>query len=85
MDALIARVVENNHGWATLARVGLIAMTGMRRSQVMRLTADDFRLDCEPFIIINDSGKDGEPHIKPLTAEGERALLVCSSELGPAT
>jgi hypothetical protein len=71
LDALIGRAVANNRGWNTLARTRLIALTGMRHSQVMRLLREDFRLDDPvPFIIVGDPGKDGKPHIKPLNEEG---------------
>ncbi len=77
LDALIGRVVANNRGWETLARVRLIALTGMRHSQVMRLSREDFVLDAEiPYIVVADPGKDGEPHIKPLTQEGVNAARL---------
>jgi site-specific recombinase XerD len=48
-DALTKRVEQNNRGWKTLARIRVIAETGMRHSQVMRLQLHDMWLDHQPL------------------------------------
>ena len=75
--ALERRVKAQNRGWRTLARLKVIALTGMRHSQVMRLEADHFYLDHDPpFALVVDPGKDGEPHAKPLTQDGVDAFRL---------
>lgn len=75
--ALTARVSAQNRGWRTLARLQVIAMTGMRHSQVMRLELDHVCLDHDPpYVIVVDPGKDGEPHAKPLTPDGVAAFRL---------
>jgi|KBSSwiStaDraftv2_1062776.scaffolds.fasta_scaffold179254_2 integrase len=84
-DALIARVERNNRGWKTLARVRVIAETGMRHSQVMRLQTHDVWLDNEPpVVLVNQPGKGGRPHWKPLTQEGVTAfrLFIAKNAFG---
>ena len=76
-DAMAERVARNNHGWQTLARLRVIAETGMRHSQVMRLTANDLWLDSiPPLVCVNDAGKGGRNHWKPLTEEGVAAFRL---------
>jgi integrase len=59
----------------TLARV--IAETGMRHSQVMRLTLPDIWLDHQPPVVfVNRPGKGGKPHWKPLTERGVEAFKL---------
>jgi integrase/recombinase XerD len=71
-DAMATRVKRNNRGWQTLARLRVIAETGMRHSQVMRLEPTDIWLDHQPPVVaVNRPGKGGKPHWKPLT---ERAV-----------
>ncbi len=71
------RVKAQNRGWRTLARLRVIALTGMRHSQVMRLEKDHVYLDHDPpYVVVVDPGKDGEPHAKPLTADGVEAFRL---------
>jgi site-specific recombinase XerD len=75
--ALEKRVKAQNRGWRTLARLKVIALTGMRHSQVMRLETDHLYLDHDPpFALVVDPGKDGEPHAKPLTQDGVDAFRL---------
>ncbi len=75
--ALEQRVTAQNRGWRTLARLKVIALTGMRHSQVMRLEADHFFLEHDPpYVVVVDPGKDGEPHAKPLTPDGVEAFRL---------
>jgi integrase len=75
--ALEARVKRQNRGWKTLARLKVIALTGMRHSQVMRLERDHVFLDHDPpFVVVADPGKDGAPHAKPLTPDGVDAFKL---------
>ena len=77
LAALQARAKRNNRGWKTLARAKLIAPTGMRHWQVMRLEPDHVFLECEnPYVVVVDHGKNGEPHAKPLTPEGVDAFRL---------
>jgi integrase/recombinase XerD len=77
LDALESRVKQFNRGWKTLARLKVIALTGMRHSQVMRLKLEDLFVHEElPYVRVTDPGKDGEPHIKPLTKEGVEAFAL---------
>jgi len=70
-------VEKNNRGWQTLARLRVIAETGMRHSQVMRLTPNDLWLDNHPPLVnVNVAGKGGRTHWKPLTAEGVAAFRL---------
>lgn len=80
--ALEARVHRYNRGHKTLARLKVIALTGMRHSQVMRLESDHVFVDHDPpFVIVEEPGKDGEPHAKPLTSDGVEAFnLFVSAE-----
>jgi site-specific recombinase XerD len=80
--ALEARVQKYNRGHKTLARLKVIALTGMRHSQVMRLESDHVFVDHDPpFVIVEEPGKDGEPHAKPLTLDGVEAFkLFVSAE-----
>jgi len=85
-DALAARTKQNNRGWKTLARLRVIAATGMRHSQVMRLGPHDIWLDQDPpIVVVNQAGKGGKPHWKPLTAEGVAAfrLFIEKKAFGP--
>jgi integrase len=86
VDAFAKRVAENNRGWKTLARTRVIAATGMRHSQVMRLKREDIWLDHEPpVVVINEAGKGGKAHWKPLTAEGVAAfeMFIEKAAFGP--
>jgi integrase len=75
--ALEARVRAQNPGWQTLARLKVIAPTGMRHSQVMRLARDHVYIDHDPpYVVVVDPGKDGEPHAKPLTPDGVDAFRL---------
>jgi len=75
--ALEERVKTQNRGWRTLARLKVIALTGMRHSQVMRLESDHVYLDHDPpYVLVVDPGKDGEPHAKPLTPDGVDAFRL---------
>ena len=77
LAALAARVAKHNRGWKTLARCKVIALTGMRHSQVGRLMREDIWLDQDPpLVIVNKPGKDGKPHWKPLTAEAVAAFRL---------
>src|SRR5207247_2429986 len=61
--ALEHRVGKQNRGSKTLARLKVIALTGMRHSQVMRLEPDHVFVDHDPpYVIVEDPGKDGDPH-----------------------
>jgi integrase len=76
-DAFTARTKRNNRGWKTLARLRVIAATGMRHSQVMRLQQHDIWLDNDPpTVVVNQAGKGGKPHWKPLTADGVDAFKL---------
>jgi len=71
------RMKAQNRGWKTLARLRVIALTGMRHSQVMRLEKDHVYVDHDPpYLVVVDPGKDGEPHAKPLTADGVEAFRL---------
>jgi integrase len=75
--ALEARVKQQNRGRTTLARLKVIALTGMRHSQVMRLEPDHVFVDHDPpYVVVVDPGKDGEPHAKPLTPDGVEAFKL---------
>jgi integrase len=75
--ALESRVQRQNRGRKTMARLKVIALTGMRHSQVMRLEPDHVFVDHDPaYVIVVDPGKDGEPHAKPLTADGLEAFKL---------
>jgi integrase len=75
--ALTRRVTAQNRGWRTLARLKVIALTGMRHSQVMRLEPDHLYVDHDPpYVVVVDPGKDGEPHAKPLTPDGVEAFRL---------
>lgn len=75
LDALETRVNLWRRGGKTLARLKVLALTGMRHSQVMRLRRDDIVLEHEtPHVVVVDPGKDGAPHVKPLTPEGVEAF-----------
>ena len=75
--ALAARIEQNNRGWKTLARAKVIAFTGMRHSQVMRLTPNDLWLDSTPPLVsVNQAGKGGKAHWKPLTEDGVEAFRL---------
>jgi len=77
LAAMEARTKKWNRGWKTLARMKVIALTGMRHSQVKRLQPDDIALDHDvPHVVVVDAGKDGAPHAKPLTPEGVDALKL---------
>ena len=77
LAALEARTTKNNRGWKTLARSKVIALTGMRHSQVMRLESDHIFIEAEsPYVVVADPGKDGEPHVKPLTPDGVEAFRL---------
>ena len=77
LAALEARATKQNRGWKTLARTRVIALTGMRHSQVGRLTREDIWLDHDPpLVIVNRPGKNGKPHWKPLTAEAVEAFRL---------
>ena len=79
------RVAKQNRGWKTLARLRVIALTGMRHSQVMRLQREDVVLDHEaPHVMVVDPGKDGAPHVKPLTTDGVEAfeLFIAKNAFG---
>jgi integrase len=77
LTALESRTAKNNRGWKTLARARVIALTGMRHSQVMRLEPDHLFLDDEsPYVVVADPGKGGESHVKPLTREGIEAFRL---------
>lgn len=76
-DALSDRVKKNGKGWKTLARLSVIAQTGMRHSQVMRLQPTDIHLDeAPPVVYVGQPGKDGHPHWKPLTESGVAAFRM---------
>jgi integrase/recombinase XerD len=76
-DALADRVEQNNRGRKTLARIKLIAETGMRHSQVMRLQPHDIWLDHDPPVVfVNQPGKNGKAHWKPLTQQGVAAFRL---------
>ena len=77
LAALEARAKKQNRGWKTLARCRVIALTGMRHSQVGRLKREDIWLDYDPpLAIVNRPGKNGKPHWKPLTAEAVEAFRL---------
>jgi site-specific recombinase XerD len=74
---LEGRVKQQNRGWRTLARLKVIALTGMRHSQVMRFERDHVFLDHDPpLVVVADPGKEGEPHAKPLTPDGVNAFKL---------
>lgn len=76
-DALTERVGQNHRGWKTLARLRVIAETGMRHSQVMRLQSQDIWLDHEPPVVfVNQAGNGGKLHWKPLTEQGVVAFRL---------
>jgi integrase len=77
LDELAARTKKNNRGWKTLARLSVIAHTGLRHSQVMRLTATEIRHDADPpGIYCREPGKDNRSHWKPLTQYGVAACKL---------
>jgi hypothetical protein len=72
LDELWYRAAMNDRGWKTLARALVLAHTGMRPSQMMRLDPD---LHIRPYlddavaIVEVPSGKGGKAHWKPLTKD----------------
>lgn len=77
LAALQARAKKHNRGWKTLARAKVIALTGMRHSQVMRLEPDHVFIEGDhPYVVVVDPGKNGEPHVKPLTPDGVEAFRL---------
>jgi integrase/recombinase XerC len=87
LEALARRTVQNNRGWKTLARAMVLAFTGTRPSQMMRL---DVATHIAPFIdgdlpsVFIPAGKGGKSHIKPLPPGGVAAfrLFVNSAAQG---
>jgi integrase len=79
LDALWYRIAMNNRGWKTLARALVLAHTGMRPSQLMRLDPD---LDVRPHLSADvpfvqmSAGKGGRPYLLPLTGDGKTAFLL---------
>ena len=81
LSALQARTAKNNRGWKTLARAKVIALTGMRHSQVMGLEPDHILVETEnPYVVVVDPGKDGELHVKPPTPDGVEAFRLFSEK-----
>jgi integrase len=79
LGALAARVERHNKGWKTLARARVLAYTGMRPSQMMRLDINSHvapYLDQEIPMVYVPAGKGGKPHWKPLTADGVEAFRL---------
>ena len=77
IDALTKRVEQNNRGWKTLARIRVIAETGMRHSQLMRLERTRYLAERQPSRgRVNRPGKGGKPHWKPLTERGVAAFRL---------
>jgi site-specific recombinase XerC len=80
LDELWLRAAMHNRGWKTLARALVLAHTGMRPSQMMRLDPDlhiRSYLDDAVAMVEVPSGKGGRTHWKPLTTDGV-ALFDCS-------
>jgi hypothetical protein len=78
----------NNRGWKTLARALVLAPTGMRPSQMMRLDPElhiRSYLDEDVPMIEVPSGKGGKTHWKPLTSDGVAAfrLFLRVGAVGP--
>lgn len=79
LDELWLRAAMNNRGWKTLARALVLAHTGMRPSQMMRLDPDlhiRSYLDEDVPMVEVPSGKGGKTHWKPLTTDGVAAFRL---------
>jgi site-specific recombinase XerC len=79
LDELWLRAAMNNRGWKTLARALVLAHTGMRPSQMMRLDPDlhiRSYLDDAVAMVEVPSGKGGRTHWKPLTTDGVAAFRL---------
>lgn len=79
LDELWYRAAMNNRGWKTLARALVLAHTGMRPSQMMRLDSDLHirpHLDDAVATVEVPSGKGGKTHWKPLTTDGVAAFRL---------
>jgi integrase/recombinase XerC len=79
LDELWLRAARNNRGWKTLARALVLAHTGMRPSQMMRLDPDlhiRSYLDDAVAMVEVPSGKGGRTHWKPLTTDGVAAFRL---------
>jgi integrase/recombinase XerC len=79
LTALAWRAARNNRGWKTYARAAVLAYTGMRPSQIMRLeVAEHLRpyLGDEIPVIFVPAGKRGKAHWKPLTYGAVAAIRV---------
>jgi integrase len=88
IDELWFRAAMNNRGWKTLARALVLAHTGMRPSQMMRLDPDlhiRSYLDEDVPMVEVPSGKGGKTHWKPLTSDGVAAfrLFLRVGAVGP--
>ena len=47
----------------------------------MRLETDHIFIEAEnPYVVVADPGKDGDPHVKPLTVEGVEAFRLFSEK-----
>lgn len=79
LDELWFRSAMNNRGWKTLARALVLAHTGMRPSQLMRV---DSEMNVRPFLNAPQpfaqvpSGKDGNPVELPLNMFGVDAFRL---------
>lgn len=79
INMLAWRAARNNRGWKTYARAAVLAYTGMRPSQMMRLDlAEHVRpyLGNHPPMIFVPAGKRGKAHWKPLTLGAVAAFRV---------
>lgn len=69
----ITRVLDALSPGVTRARMRLLHWTGMRPSQLARLTEESFALDGPSPYVLVPKGKNGLPIATPLTAEGVAA------------
>lgn len=77
LDAMQASLDSNGKGRKTLVRCKVLACTGMRPAQLMRVVPSTdvlpFLDDATPTVVIRYAGKRGKPHVKPLTPDGVAA------------
>jgi site-specific recombinase XerD len=73
---LIRRAIETMEVTATRARTAVLASTGMRPSELMRLGSGDFHLEvARPYVSVR-TAKGGQPRLVPLNTDGIAAAKL---------